>query len=83
MIKYLTFVNPPLTFSGLPHANCMIFKPKPILKDYNLCNGDLISMTIRDNHYAKVLEAKRNKLNNTLINFFKPKPRVQSVVYPN
>lgn len=77
----IDFVNPCETYSGLPHANCMIFKHK---KQVSNTSGIEYIRTPRIlyDHYAKVLEAKRNKLNNQLINFFKPKPRVKSVVYP-
>lgn len=76
MPRYIQFVNPPLTYSGLPHASCMIWKPEKQKADVS--GVDYIHRPrINWQHYAKVLEAKMKQI-------FKPKntPRVKSVVYP-
>jgi len=65
-LNYIEFENPPLTYSGLPHAHCMIDKTnnsKIELKEYSLCNGDVISKGTNWEHYSKVMEARQNKLN--------------------
>lgn len=75
-LNIIQFENPPLTYSGLPHAHCMIYKPQ--FKASDVSGIDYIHRpTINWQHYAKVLEAKMNQI-------FKPKckPYVRSVVYP-
>lgn len=75
-LNIIQFVNPQLTYSGLPHASCMIYKPKKEVADVS--GVDYIHRPrINWQHYAKVLEAKMKQI-------FKPKnkPLVRSVVYP-
>lgn len=65
-LNIIQFENPPLTYSGLPHSHCMIDKTKNVntqLKEYNLCNGDVISKGTNWEHLARVMEARQNKLN--------------------
>lgn len=75
-LNIIQFKNPPLTYSGLPHAYTMIYKPKKEVADVS--GVDYIHRPrINWQHYAKVLEAKMKQI-------FKPKskPYVRSVVYP-
>lgn len=65
-LNIIQFKNPPLTYSGLPHAHCMIDKTKNVkieLKEYNLCNADIRSKSYNHEHLARVMEARENKLN--------------------
>lgn len=84
-LNYIEFENPPMTYSIIPHAHCMIYKPvskkKVIKKQMPKADVSGIDYITRPRinwlHYARVLEAKMNTI-------FKPKnkPLVQSVVYP-
>ena len=76
MLNYIDFQNPDDTYSGLPNAHCMIYKPPK--KSSDVSGVDYICRPrVNWQQYAKVLEAKMKQIFNN-----KTKPRVQSVVYP-
>jgi hypothetical protein len=64
-LNYIEFENPPMTYSIIPHAHCMIYKPKKELIRYNLSNSDYCRLPHVDYELlGRVLEAKKIKLNN-------------------
>jgi hypothetical protein len=75
-LNYIDFENPPMTYSIIPHAHCMIYKPQREIADVS--GIDYIHRP-RTNweHYARVLEAKMKQKYKTNI-----KPLVRSVAYP-
>jgi len=64
-MNYINFVNPCETYSGLPHARCMIWKPEkekaPFLKQ-----KDIRRTNIYIEHLGAVLRRKFEKFNNSI-----------------
>lgn len=76
MSKYLIFQNPNETYSGLPHASCMVYKPKKA----DVSGVDYIHRPrINWKHLAQVLKAKMRRE----FPFNLRAVKVQSVAMPN
>ena len=66
MLNYIDFENPPMTYSIIPHAHCMIYKPSKVRRfekvevpRADVGGVDYIQRPRIDYvHLAKVLEAK-------------------------
>ena len=64
MLNYILFQNPKDTYSGLPHASCMIYKPGQQLIDYNLSNADVKDKPFLNTELlGRIIKAKLDKLN--------------------
>lgn len=70
MLNYIDFENPPMTYSIIPHAHCMIYKPSKVLRfeKVDVPMADVGGLDYKQRprvnytHLAKVLEAKSKAL---------------------